>query len=33
MLGYLLRLAIDEAEQIIGEKQHLPVRIADLGKR
>lgn len=33
MLGYLLRLAIDEAEQIMGEQRNSFVRTVDLGKR
>ena len=33
MLGQLLKLAIDEAEQIIGEKQNPLVRTVNLGKR
>lgn len=33
MLGHLLRLAISEAEQIMGEEPHLLVRKADLGRR
>lgn len=33
MLGYLLRLAIDEAEKIMGEEPHSFVRKAELGSR
>ena len=33
MLGHLLRLAISEAEQIMGEEPHSFARKAELGKR